>query len=204
MKYIVGLTGLIGSGKSLATNIFRDIGVDIIDTDVIAHQITSANGLAIKQIQGNFGNEFIKDSGELNRPLMRELVFNDLSSRYKLENILYPLIFAEVQNQVQKSSQSYLIVVVPLLFKSTKYINLIQRSIFVDCKEDILIKRVINRSGITEQEIRKILHAQIPQSLQLMLCDDIIDNNNDVNSLKEQIIKLNNNYKKIFKDKTVE
>ena len=204
MKYIVGLTGLIGSGKSLATNIFRDIGVDIIDTDVIAHQITSANGLAIKQIQGNFGNEFIKDSGELNRPLMRELVFNDLSSRYKLENILYPLIFAEVQNQVQKSSQSYLIVVVPLLFKSTKYINLIQRSIFVDCKEDILIKRVINRSGITEQEIRKILHAQMPQSLQLMLCDDIIDNNNDVKSLKEQIIKLNNNYKKIFKDKTVE
>ena len=203
MKYIIGLTGLIGSGKSLVADIFRDIGVDVIDTDVIAHQITSANGIAIKDIYDTFGDKFIKDSGELNRLLMRDLVFSDLRSRHKLENILYPFIFAEVQNEVNKSFQSYLIVVVPLLFKSVKYINLIQRSIFVDCKEDVLIKRVINRSGINEQDVRKILNAQMSQSLQLVLCDDIIDNNSHITSLKEQIIKLNNNYKKIFKDVAV-
>jgi dephospho-CoA kinase len=203
VKYIIGLTGLIGSGKSLAADIFRDLGVDVIDTDIIAHQITSANGIAIKEIYDTFGDKFIKDSGELNRSLMRELVFSDPWSRHKLENILYPLIFAEVQNEVNTSSQSYLIVVVPLLFKSVKYINLIQRSIFVDCKEDVLIKRVINRSVINEQDVKKILNAQMPQSLQLVLCDDIIDNNSHITSLKEQIIKLNNNYKKIFKDVAV-
>ena len=203
MKYIIGLTGLIGSGKSLVADIFRDIGVDVIDTDVIAHQITAANGLAIKDIRDTFGDEFITNSGELNRPLMRELVFSDSYNRHKLENILYPLIFAAVQSEVNKSSQNYLIVVVPLLFKSVKYINLIQRSIFVDCKEDVLIKRVINRSGISEQNVKKILNAQMPQSLQLLLCDDIIDNNSDIVSLKKQIIKLNNNYKKTFKDVSI-
>ncbi len=200
MKYIIGLTGLIGSGKSLATDIFRDIGVDVIDTDVIARQITVANGSAIKDIRDTFGDKYITGSGELNRSLMRELVFSDSLSRHKLEHILYPQIFAQVQNEVNKSSQSYLIVVVPLLFKSVKYINLIQRSIFIDCKEDVLIKRVTNRSGINEQDVRKILNAQMPQSLQLVLCDDIIDNNSDIISLKEQVIKLNNNYKQMFKN----
>ncbi len=200
MKYIIGLTGLIGSGKSLATDIFRDIGVDVIDTDVIARQITVANGSAIKDIRDTFGDKYITGSGELNRSLMRELVFSDSLSRHKLEHILYPQIFAQVQDEVNKSSQSYLIVVVPLLFKSVKYINLIQRSIFIDCKEDVLIKRVTNRSGINEQDVRKILNAQMPQSLQLVLCDDIIDNNSDIISLKEQVIKLNNNYKQMFKN----
>lgn len=200
MKYIIGLTGLIGSGKSEVTSIFRDLCVDAIDTDIIAHQITSTNGIAIKELESTFGGEFITQNRELNRSLMRELIFSDSEKRHKLENILYPMIFDEAQKQVNISSKSYLIVVVPLLFKSIKYMNLIHRSIYVDCKEDILIKRVCNRSKISENDVRNILNTQMSASLQLKLCDDIINNNGDISSLRKQIIKLNNHYKTIFKD----
>ena len=202
MKYIIGLTGLIGSGKSEATSIFRDIGVDVIDTDVIAHQITSANGIAMNALKSTFGNEFITANGDLDRHLMRRLVFSNPEKRHQLENILHPMIFNEVQNQVNISCKSYLIVVVPLLFKSIKYINLINRSIYVDCKEEVLIKRVCNRSGMSEGEVMNILNTQMNSSLQLMLCDDVIDNNTDIGSLRKQIIKLDNYYKTIFKDTT--
>ena len=133
MQYIVGLTGLIGSGKSIASKIFEEIGIKVIDTDLIAHQITSVNGIAIPQIIKQFGVEYINLSGELNRLKMRNLVFSQPNVRKQLEKILHPIIFMEVLKQVKANSDKYIVLVVPLLFKSFKYLSIIHRRIFIDC-----------------------------------------------------------------------
>ena len=194
------MTGLIGSGKSLAASIFKELGADVIDTDIIAKYITASNGIAIPKLKNTFGNEFITESGELNRALMRDLVFTNNEARYKLEDILHPIIFDEVIRLVDECTHNYIILMVPLLFRSLKYINLIHRSIFVDSKEDLIIKRVISRSSLQEVEVKRILEAQMTPSIQLMLSDDCITNNTDILNLRNQVIKLNDYYKTIFAD----
>ena len=198
MQYIVGLTGLIGSGKSIAGNAFKELGINVIDTDAIAHRITTGDGMAIEPIRRIFGAEFVNNSHDLDRVKMRELVFSKPVERNKLEKILHPLIFTQALNEISKAKSNYLIVMVPLLFKSIKYLNLIHRSIFIDCEESILIKRVINRSKITESEVRAVLKAQMPRRMQLILCDDVLYNNGSIQELNDQIAKINNSYKKLF------
>lgn len=199
MQYVVGLTGLIGSGKSSVASIFNRLGIDSIDTDTIAHQITQPGGAAILSIIEQFGTEFINVDGSLNRTKMRELVFVEPNQRECLESILHPLIYSEVIQQIKISKSKYVIVMVPLLFKAVKYLNLIHRSIFVDCKENILITRVSQRSGLAEADVKAILKTQVPRATQLRLCDDVLDNSNDIVALEQQVIKLNSQYQQLFK-----
>ena len=198
MRHIIGLTGLIGSGKSLAGKVFQDIGIDVIDTDTIAHQVTAANGAAISTIAACFGKEYLTEEGALNRLKMRELVFSNPIERRRLERIVHPLIFSESLKIINQIGSSYVIIMVPLLFKSLKYLNLINRSIFIDCEESILIMRVMDRSNMTENQVRNVLKAQMPRSCQLNLCDDCLHNHGSIPDLTEQVIKLDKSYKKLF------
>lgn len=198
MQYIVGLTGLIGSGKSLAGKIFKELGITVIDTDAISHQITAKDGAAIPRIIKEFGSDFINQTGELNRLKMRELVFAKPEQRRSLEKILHPLIFAEVLNQAGVSTSIYTIVMVPLLFKSIKYLNIIHRSVFVDCEEDTLISRVIERSQMKASDIKAVLKVQMHRQLQLVLSDDVLYNNGTILELSDQIAKLDKKYQKLF------
>ena len=199
MQYVVGLTGLIGSGKTVVGKIFTDLGIDVIDTDTIAREITQKDGAAINAIIHNFGAEFITPLGALDRKKMRENIFAVPELRYKLEQVLHPLILLEVLDQIRNNTgDNYIIVIVPLLFKSLKYLSLICRSIFVDCKEAVLISRVKERSGLTTAEVKDILKTQTPRSLQLSLSDDVLHNNGSIFELTSQVTQLNYVYNKLF------
>src|SRR5579863_10047317 len=141
MKHKIGLTGLIGSGKSLVAEYFRRLGIDIIDTDAISHAITSSGGSAMPYILEVFGEMYITDDGALNRPLMRELIFKNVIEKHKLESILHPLIFEEVVVKVSQTKGIYSVIVVPLLFQSPLYHRYVDKSIFVDCDEAAIIDR---------------------------------------------------------------
>ena len=199
MIHKVGLTGLVGSGKSQAASYFAQLGIDIIDTDLIAHQITAADGIAIPAIIKDFGKGYVCLDGSLNRPKMRELAFKDDDARAKLELILHPLIFDEVVQSIANAHGLYTIIVVPLLFKSPRYLELINRSIFVDCKLETLTKRVMERNGFSTLEVSRILDAQLPRAIQLKMADDILDNNESQNALKRQVEELDKKYKNLFK-----
>lgn len=199
MKNIVGLTGLIGSGKSLAADFFARLGVTIIDTDQISHELTSRGGLAIGAIQSEFGSAYIKTDGSLNRDLMRQLVFVDSNARIRLESILHPLIFISVVNQVKQDQGLYTIVVVPLLFKSQRYLEYVTRSIFVDCKINLLVERVMKRSGLTQKEVLDIVKTQVPRDVQLNMADDILNNSKTLSCLEGEVYKLHQQYQKLFK-----
>lgn len=197
-KYKVGLTGLIGSGKSLAANYFADLGIEIIDTDAISHSITRHGGEAIPAIVKDFGSRYLTRDGTLDRDKIRDLVFNNVEEKHKLEAILHPLIFDEVKKQVDISQSRYTIIVVPLLFQSPRYAKYVDRSIFVDCDEDMLVSRIIKRNGWSRDIVLAILRNQMPRALQLEMADDIINNNETLLNLELQVKNLHVKYEHII------
>lgn len=194
MTFIVGLTGGIGCGKSSVSKLFSDLGIDVIDTDIMARKLTEPYGLAIRMIQNTFGDTFIAADGSLDRNKMRSVIFSDNDSRLKLEKILHPLILKETVRQVAQTESSYTIIVVPLLFESNDYDNIIQRTLVVDCEEQQQILRTMARSKLSEQEVKAIMSTQVSREDRLQKADDIIINNHDINYLKTQVVQLHQKY----------
>lgn len=187
----VGLTGGIGCGKSTVAEIFQQHGALIIDTDEISRQLTQANGKAISAIQTQFGEEFIAQDGVLNRSKMRSLIFSDETAKRKLENLLHPLIFQQVQQQLeQPQSAPYALIVVPLLLEKASFLSLVQRVLVVDCAEHSQVERVMRRSQLNEEEVRAIMAQQLTREMRLRGANDIINNDTDLVSLAKQVDSL--------------
>jgi len=198
MTHKIGLTGLIGSGKSLVATYFANLGINVIDTDVISHEITSSGGTAMPNILDVFGEMYITADGALNRPLMRELIFNDVIEKHKLESILHPLIFNEVVVRVSQTKSMYTVIVVPLLFQSSLYHRYVDKSIFVDCDENTIINRVMKRNGWSLETVLAVLHNQMPRVEQLGLADYVLDNNKTLHDLELQVKNLHEKYTKLL------
>ena len=194
MTFIVGLTGGIGCGKSSASQFFLDLGIDVIDTDVIARKLTQPNGLAIGLIRNTFRDNLIAVDGALDREKMRNLIYSDSDSRLKLEKILHPLILKETVQQIAQTHSPYSIIVVPLLFETNDYDKIIQRILVVDCEEQQQILRTMARSNLSEQKVKAIMAAQISRKARLQKADDVIINNQDIDYLKAQVIQLHHKY----------
>ena len=160
--YTVGLTGGIGSGKSAVTQIFEELGVTVVDTDVIAHALTGSNGEAMPAIEAAFGTEVVSPDGSLNRSSMRSKVFQEPDVRRRLEGILHPMIREESQRQLALAASSYAILAVPLLIESGDYRSRCHRILVVDCPESTQIERVMARSKLTRDEVQRIISAQGP------------------------------------------
>ncbi len=191
MKLLVGLTGGIGSGKSTVSRLFAKLGARIVDTDQISHQLTQTNGAAIPAIRATFSAEFIDGQGALDRAKMRERVFADPDAKHRLQDILHPLILAQAKAEATAASEApYTVVVVPLLFESTRYRDWLQPVIVVDCPEDQQIERTMQRSQLDAAAVRAIMAQQIDRQQRLQLADEIIRNDGDLDSLRAQVIKL--------------
>jgi len=196
--YSIGLTGGIGSGKSTVAALFKEYGVTVIDSDTISHQLTQSGGGAIAAIRAAFGDGYIDASGALDRPRMRQLVFSDPAAKQRLEGILHPLIRAQMLAQAQNTdhpagTSPYVLLVVPLLFEAG-YHKLVQRALVVNCAEATQIARAMRRSGLGEQEVRAIMAQQIPRAERLRCADDIIQNDGDMESLRQQVERLHQRY----------
>ena len=188
----LGLTGGIGSGKTQVANLLGHWGATVIDTDLIAHTLTAAQGLAIEPIRQVFGDEAIEASGALNRARMRELVFADSTRRTALEAILHPLIRDTVRQEAEQAVGLYVVFVVPLLVESGRWREQIDRLCVVDCDQATQIERVQARSGISLETVHRILAAQATREQRLSVADDIIDNSKQVSldDLEKQVLVL--------------
>lgn len=200
MKFCVGLTGGIGSGKSTVASLFKEYDVLVIDSDVISHQMTQSGGMAIAAILTTFGDGYIDASGALNRALMRQLIFSDHAAKLQLEAILHPLIREQIMVQVNNANTDstqpspYLLLVIPLLFETLSYHELVQRTLVVDCAETAQISRTMRRSGLDEQTVRTIMASQITRAERLRLADDIIQNDGSLDALRQQVSQLHQRY----------
>ena len=191
----VGLTGGIGSGKSTVAALFKECGVTVIDSDEISHQLTQADGDAIAVIRATFGEGYIDASGALDRQKMRRTVFSDPAAKKRLEGILHPLIRTQMLAQAKTHGASaYLLLVVPLLFETQNYRELAQRTLVIDCAEDTQVARAMRRSGLSEEEVRAIMAQQITRAERLRRADDIIQNDGDLQSLRQQVALSHQRY----------
>lgn len=192
--YIVGLTGGIGSGKSAAADRFAELGIAIVDTDVIAHQLTAVGGKAIPAIREAFGDAVITPEGALDRKAMRDRAFADPNERRRLEAILHPAIGAESLRQVSAARTPYVMLVVPLLVESGKYRERCHSLCVVDCPVDVQIARVMTRSKLPEDQVRAIMATQASREQRLAAADDVIDNSGDLAALIAQVDRLHEKY----------
>jgi dephospho-CoA kinase len=194
MATLIGLTGGIGSGKSTVAALFGLAGATVIDTDVIAQQLTAPGGIALPAIVSRFGRDYVSDMSGLERAKMRARVFSDHEARIVLESILHPLIREQVERDIRAIRSAYGIIVVPLLFETMAYRRIVQRTLVVDCTVETQIKRVMVRSGQTRKVAESIIAAQIPRSVRLQLADDVVCNQHDTVDLKAQVLVLHSSY----------
>lgn len=188
MKLCHGLTGGIGSGKSTVASLFSALGVRIVDTDQIAHELTQAGGGAVPAIREEFGEGVIDSTGSMDRPKMRQLVFSNVSAKKRLESILHPLIREQSKTlALSYSDAPYTLVVVPLLFESGQYRDWLHQIIAIDCSEERQIARTMQRSKLSEQEVKSIMAQQISRAERLRLADVTIHNDGPLNDLLLQV-----------------
>lgn len=200
--FCVGLTGGIGSGKSTAAEIFAELGVAILDTDVIARELTQAGGAAMPAIRAEFGDAMIEPSGALDRAQMRMRVFADARARRRLETILHPMIQAEAARRLMNlGSEGYALLVVPLLVEQDSYRDMVDRVLVVDCAEAMQLARTLSRDGRSETETRAIMAAQASRSVRLAAADDVLNNVDDLAALRAAVGALHRKYQKMARQR---
>lgn len=196
--FCIGLTGGIGSGKSTVADRFAQMGAAVIDTDVIALELTGPDGRAMPAIIAGFGSEVANSAGAMDRAAMRGRVFSDHEARRKLEAILHPMIRAESELRLQTVSAPYALLVVPLLVENlAAYQHLLNRIAVIVCEESQQLARIVSRSGLSLDQAKSILAAQANQASRLQIADDLIENRGDIKGLDHQVQRLHRKYLKL-------
>jgi dephospho-CoA kinase len=194
MVFKLGLTGGIGSGKSTVAGMLAQRGAAIIDADAISRATTAANGSAMPAVRSQFGPEFVAADGSLDRARMRELVFKDPAARQRLEAIVHPLVAAETERQSQMASaqgKRWLVFDVPLLAESTRWRDRVDKILVVDCSIETQVRRVVERNGLSADEVRRIIAAQTSREKRLAIADWVIVNDGiDLKTLAERVYGL--------------
>lgn len=193
-RQVIGLTGGIGSGKSAAADRFAQHGIAVVDTDAISRELTGANGAAMLAIKRQFGDAFLTPTGALNRDAMRQRVFSDPVAKKQLEAILHPLIRAESLKRIAAATSPYVILAVPLLFETGGYGELVSSTLVIDCTEPLQIARTMQRSGMTEEQVRAVMAAQLTRKARLKNADDVIHNNGTLRELADEVDRLHKKY----------
>jgi dephospho-CoA kinase len=190
----IGLTGGIASGKSVVADMFAELGVAVIDTDVIAREVVQPGQPALEDIRERFGEAVIDATGNLDRAAMRKAIFSDDNARHDLEAILHPRIGRETRRQADAAGGCYQLIVVPLLVGSP-LAQFVDRVLVVDCQEDTQIRRLLERDAETVEQAERILAAQASREERLAIADDVINNDHSLGHVRNQVADLDRKYR---------
>lgn len=192
--FIIGLTGGIGSGKTTVANIFAQLGIDIIDADIIARDVVAKGSPALRSISEHFGANYIQEDGLLNRALLRQKIFNNDDDKCWLNNLLHPLIRERIVSQVKASSSPYCILVAPLLIENN-LTTLVNRVLVIDVKESTQLARSTQRDRNSTAQIQAIINSQVSRQVRQEHADDLLNNDDcSIASLNEAVAQLHQNY----------
>lgn len=192
--YVVAITGGIGSGKTTVANQFAELGIDMIDADVIAREVVEPGTPALATIAAHFGPDVIASDGRLDRRQLRERVFSEPDAKAWLNALLHPLIRSEMQRQCAAARSPYCLLVVPLLVEN-RLAGLADRVLVIDVDEATQIERTCRRDGVSPEQAKAILAAQASRDERLAVADDILDNRaEDKMAIRTQILALHQTY----------
>ena len=192
--YRIGLTGGIGSGKSTVAHMLAAQGAAVIDADAISRSVTAPQGLALPQIEAEFGTAAIGNDGTLDRAFMRQLIFQDPSARQRLEAIIHPLVGNLTDRQALQAEAAgipVLVFDVPLLVESGRWRQQVDAVIVVDCEEATQVERVMARSQLERSAIESIMAAQASRAQRRAAADWVIYNDGlDLAALREEVLSI--------------
>ena len=186
---IVGLTGGIGSGKSVAGDFFIELGIDVIDADHVSKNILDNNESAKKLFLEHFGEKFIDKNNNVDRALLRDEIFKNEDEKEALESIIHPLVREEIFNFIENSNSVYKIIMVPLIYETNSQ-DFYDKIVVVDCKEENQIIRASKRDNKTKNDIINIMKNQASSDERMSIADEDIKNDSSLDDLKEQVIKV--------------
>lgn len=192
-KFIVGLTGGIASGKSTIAGFFSELGVPVIDTDVVSREVVAPGQAGLAEILEAFGPDVVGADGTLDRQAMREIIFADERKRKALESILHPRIRTESLRQAESAEGPYVIIAIPLLYQSPMQAS-VDRILVVDCSVETQIERLIARDGEDREQACRILATQASREQRLSIADDVIDSDQDLQASREAVQRLHRQY----------
>lgn len=193
---VVALTGGVASGKTAVSDRFAELGVPIIDTDVIAREVVAAGSGGLAAIETAFGAAMITADGTLDRAALRRKIFDEPGARTRLEDILHPRIAEAARRQLAALEAPYAILVVPLLIESGLFSDA-DRVLVVDVPESLQIERLMQRDGSTREQAEAMLAAQTSREQRLARADDTIENTGTLAELNARVDELDRMYRQL-------
>ncbi|MFC3033365.1 dephospho-CoA kinase [Pseudoalteromonas fenneropenaei] len=185
-KWILGLTGGIGAGKTAISDELARFGIEIVDADVIARQVVQPGSVGLRQIAAHFGKAILLADGSLDRAQLRAIIFADAAQKTWLNNLLHPLIRTQILEALAHSQSAYVVLSAPLLFEN-KLQTLCNHTLLVDVPVELQLARTTQRDGVTSEQVEQIIAAQMPREQKRALADDILDNSG---ALADTLAKL--------------
>jgi dephospho-CoA kinase len=192
MTFVVGVTGGIGSGKSAVTDHLASLGITVVDADLASRLIVEPGRPALQAIADHFGTEILLRDGRLDRAALRGRVFSDPAERLWLEQLTHPLIGEEIERQLWASQSPYTVLSSPLLLETSQK-QLCQWLVVVDVPESLQLSRTMARDDNAEDQVRRIMAAQLPRTERLSAADHIIDNSGTIEELHGAVAALHEN-----------
>jgi len=192
----IGLTGGIGCGKTTVCHLFEELGITIIDADIVAREIVQPDEIALLEIVSAFGPDILSENREIDRKKLRELVFDHPEKLQQLEKITHPRIISSMRSQVSQATSPYCILCIPLLFEKNLRAE-VDRVLVVDLPTDVQKQRVASRDGINLAQVEAIMKHQLGRKQRLSLADDEITNSGSVFDLQPQVMHLHQQYLKL-------
>ena len=186
---IVGLTGGIGSGKSVAGDFFIELGIDVIDADHVSKNILDDNESAKKLFLEHFGEKFIDKNNNVDRALLRDEIFKNEDKKEALESIIHPLVREEIFNFIENSNSVYKIIMVPLIYETNSQ-DFYDKIVVVDCKEENQIIRASKRDNKSKNDIINVMKNQASSDERMSIADEVIKNDSSLDDLKKHVIKV--------------
>jgi dephospho-CoA kinase len=190
---IIGLTGGIGSGKTAVSDTFKSLGIDIVDADVSSRRVVEKGQTSLDDIQAHFGDGILDSENNLDRAKLREIIFKNPQERVWLEKLLHPKIAEHIKDQLESSNSPYCILVSPLLLETEQksYCSFV---LVVDVPEESQVARTAKRDGVSEEQVKNIISAQIDREKRLEQADEILINDGSMEELKEKVVVLHTKY----------
>ena len=191
--FVVGLTGGIGSGKTVASDRFEELGVKVVDADIASRVVVENGQPALYSIEGKFGSDVISDDGSLNRAKLREIIFKDNEAKSWLEALLHPLIAKHISDEISRATSKYAVLVSPLLFETSQF-EMCNRTLLIDVSKEVQILRTTARDNVSRSQVEKIISSQMDRDQKINKADDVIVNDGEINDLISKIDDIHQKY----------
>ena len=194
---VVVITGGVASGKSTAAEYFAELGVPVIDTDLLAREVVAVGSEGLQRLSQLVGPEILQSDGQLNRALLREKIIQDTALRKNVEHLLHPMIEDLAITAIAQAQGPYCLLAIPLFVESGRF-QWVHRVLVVDVPEAVQTQRLMARDKSSATQAQGLLAAQASRQERLTVAHDVINNDGGLVQLKEQVHTLHEKYLTLF------